>query len=130
MAGVVKSDEMAFPASIDDAVTRAGERWDKPNSSPTTRANKAAGEVSEPSRRVSPAKPHVMPDGATPVAAEEQVRLGQQEGDVRLLNLEQLKARQKTLRKAMDKAVKAFDFDAAASLRDELLEIERRIKNY
>ena len=34
------------------------------------------------------------------------------------------------LRKEMDKAVKALDFDAAATLRDELLEIEQRIKNY
>ncbi len=128
--GVVKSDEMAFPASIDDAVTRAGERWDKPNSAPTTRANKGAGDSPAYSGRNSSAKPYTVSEGATPVAAEAQLRLSQQEGDVRLLNLEQLKARQKTLRKAMDKAVKALDFDAAASLRDELLEIERRIKNY
>ena len=127
--GVVKSDEMAFPASIDDAVTRAGERWDKPNSAPTTRANKGTGDSASPGSNSS-AKPYTVSEGATPVAAEAQLRLSQQEGDVRLLNLEQLKARQKTLRKAMDKAVKALDFDAAASLRDELLEIEQRIKNY
>ena len=128
--GVVKSDEMAFPASIDDAVTRAGERWDKPNSAPTTRANKGSGDSPASPGRNSSAKPYTVSEGASPVAAEAQLRLSQQEGDVRLLNLEQLKARQKTLRKAMDKAVKALDFDAAASLRDELLEIEQRIKNY
>lgn len=95
--GVVKSKEMSFPERIDDAVTRAGERWDKPNETPTPVKEK------------------------THVAAEPEVRL---------LNLEQLKARQKMLRKEMDKAVKALDFDAAATLRDELLEIEQRIKNY
>ena len=128
--GVVKSDEMAFPASIDDAVTRAGERWDKPNSAPTTRVSKGAGDSPAYSGRNSSAKPYTVSESTTPVAAEAHLRLSQQEGDVRLLNLEQLKARQKTFRKAMDKAVKALDFDAAASLRDELLEIERRIKNY
>ena len=95
--GVVKSKEMSFPERIDDAVTRAGERWDKPNETPTPVKEK------------------------THVAAEPEVRL---------LNLEQLKARQKMLRKEMDKAVKALDFDSAAALRDELLEIEQRIKNY
>ena len=95
--GVVQSKEMSFPERIDDAVTRAGERWDKPNETPTPVKEK------------------------THVAAEPEVRL---------LNLEQLKARQKMLRKEMDKAVKALDFDAAATLRDELLEIEQRIKNY
>ena len=95
--GVIKADDMAFPRNLDDAITRAGERWDKPNETPTPVKEK------------------------THVAAEPEVRL---------LNLEQLKARQKMLRKEMDKAVKALDFDAAATLRDELLEIEQRIKNY
>jgi excinuclease ABC, B subunit len=115
--GVVKSDEMAFPASIDDAVTRAGERWDKPNSLPGNTTSSAA-------------KSYTISESPTPIAAERQERVKPQESDVRLLNLEQLKTRLKMLRKEMDKAVKALDFDAAATLRDELLEIERRIKNY
>ncbi|MBO4503232.1 MAG: excinuclease ABC subunit UvrB [Bacteroidales bacterium] len=115
--GVVKSDEMAFPASIDDAVTRAGERWDKPNSLPGNTTSSAA-------------KSYTISESPTPIAAERQERVKPQESDVRLLNLEQLKTRLKMLRKEMDKAVKVLDFDAAATLRDELLEIERRIKNY
>ena len=95
--GVVKSGDLSFPERLDDAVTRAGERWDKPYETPKTTVDR------------------------TPVAAEPEVRL---------LNLDQLKVRQKMLRKEMDKAVKALDFDAAAALRDELLDIESRIKNY
>ena len=52
------------------------------------------------------------------------------EDDIRLLNLEQLKLRSKMLRKEMDKAVKDLDFDRATELRDEVIRIEQRIKEY
>ncbi len=60
-------------------------------------------------------------EGASTKAAEE---------DIHLLNLEQLEQRRKKLRKEMDKAVKELDFDAAAYLRDRLIEVDRRIKDY
>lgn len=52
------------------------------------------------------------------------------ENDIHLLNLDQLKERMKKLRKEMDKAVKELDFDTATALRDEILAINDRIKNY
>ncbi len=58
---------------------------------------------------------------SAPVAAED---------NIILLNQEQLKQKSKKLRKEMEKAVKALDFDAAADLRDRIKEIERRLKEY
>lgn len=58
---------------------------------------------------------------AAPVAAED---------NIILLNQEQLKQKSKKLRKEMEKAVKALDFDAAADLRDRIKEIEQRLKEY
>ncbi len=52
------------------------------------------------------------------------------EDEIRLLNLEQLKLKSKKLRKMMDKAVKDLDFDTAKTLRDEVIRIEQRIKEY
>lgn len=52
------------------------------------------------------------------------------EDDIRLLNLEQLKLKSKMLRKEMEKAVKDLDFDTATSLRDQVIRIEQRIKEY
>lgn len=66
-------------------------------------------------------KQYAMMEKPTPQAAED---------NIMLLNVEQLKTRMKKLRKEMDKAVKDLDFDAATSLRDEILAIEQRIKNY
>ena len=66
-------------------------------------------------------KQYAMMGKPTPQAAED---------NIMLLNVEQLKTRMKKLRKEMDKAVKDLDFDAATSLRDEILAIEQRIKNY
>lgn len=57
----------------------------------------------------------------TPVAAEPENKM---------LNKEQLQEKKKKLRKDMDKAVKELDFDAAANIRDQLLEVERLIKAY
>lgn len=57
----------------------------------------------------------------TPVAAEPENKM---------LNKEQLQEKKKKLRKDMDKAVKELDFDAAASIRDQLLEVDRLIKAY
>ena len=57
----------------------------------------------------------------TPVAAEP---------DIHLLNLEQLQKKKKNLRKEMEKAVKDLDFDRAIVIRDQLAEIETRIKEY
>lgn len=58
---------------------------------------------------------------SAPVAAED---------NIILLNQEQLKQKSKKLRKEMEKAVKALDFDAAADLRDRIKEIEQRLKEY
>ncbi len=58
---------------------------------------------------------------ATPVAAEE---------NITLLNVEELQKHAKKLRKELDKAVKALDFDTAITLRDKIKEVEGRIKNY
>ena len=58
---------------------------------------------------------------ATPVAAEE---------DLHLMNVEELQKESKRMRKEMEKAVKALDFDAAIKLRDRIKEVEERIKNY
>ncbi|MBO7492354.1 MAG: excinuclease ABC subunit UvrB [Bacteroidales bacterium] len=58
---------------------------------------------------------------ATPVAAEE---------DLHLMNVEELQKESKRMRKEMEKAVKALDFDAAIKLRDKIKEVEERIKNY
>lgn len=66
-------------------------------------------------------KQYEMVEKPSPLAAED---------NIMLLNVEQLKTRMKKLRKEMDKAVKDLDFDAATSLRDEILAIEQRIKNY
>lgn len=66
-------------------------------------------------------KQYEMVEKPSPRAAED---------NIMLLNVEQLKTRMKKLRKEMDKAVKDLDFDAATSLRDEILAIEQRIKNY
>ena len=52
------------------------------------------------------------------------------EDDIRLLNLEQLKLKSKQLRKEMEKAVKDLDFDRATELRDQVIRIEQRIKEY
>ena len=52
------------------------------------------------------------------------------EDDDRMLNLEQLKLKSKMLRKEMEKAVKDLDFDTAATLRDEIIRVEQRIKEY
>ncbi len=52
------------------------------------------------------------------------------EDNILLLNQEQLKQQSKKLRKGMEKAVKALDFDAAADLRDRIKEIEKRLKEY
>ena len=52
------------------------------------------------------------------------------EDDIRLLNLEQLKLKSKMLRKEMEKAVKDLDFDRATELRDQVIRIEQRIKEY
>ena len=52
------------------------------------------------------------------------------EDDIRLLNLEQLKLKSKQLRKEMEKAVKDLDFDRATGLRDQVIRIEQRIKEY
>ncbi len=52
------------------------------------------------------------------------------EGNILLLNQEQLKLQSKKLRKEMEKAVKALDFDAAADLRDRIMVIEKRLKEY
>lgn len=57
----------------------------------------------------------------TPVAAEPENKM---------LNKEQLQEKKKKLRKDMDKAVKELDFDAAANIRDQLLEVDRLIKAY
>lgn len=61
------------------------------------------------------------PDNASPQAAEPENKL---------LNIEQLQEKKKKLRKAMDKAVKDLDFDAATEIRDQLIEIEALIKAY
>ena len=66
-------------------------------------------------------KQYEMLEKPTPQAAED---------NIMLLNVDQLKARMKKLRKEMTKAVKDLDFDVATSLRDEILAIEQRIKNY
>ncbi len=66
-------------------------------------------------------KQYEMLEKPTPQAAED---------NIMLLNVDQLKARVKKLRKEMTKAVKDLDFDVATSLRDEILAIEQRIKNY
>lgn len=58
---------------------------------------------------------------ATPVAAEE---------DLHLMNVEELQKESKRLRKEMEKAIKALDFDAAIKLRDRIKEVEERVKNY
>lgn len=58
---------------------------------------------------------------SAPVAAED---------NIILLNQEQLNQKSKKLRKEMEKAVKALDFDAAADLRDRIKEIEQRLKEY
>ena len=52
------------------------------------------------------------------------------EDDIRLLNLEQLKLKSKMLRKEMEKAVKDLDFDRATELRDQVIRVEQRIKEY
>ncbi len=52
------------------------------------------------------------------------------EDNILLLNQEQLKQQSKKLRKEMEKAVKALDFDAAVNLRDRIMQIEQRLKNY
>lgn len=57
----------------------------------------------------------------SPVAAEPENKM---------LNKEQLQEKKKKLRKDMDKAVKELDFDAAANIRDQLLEVDRLIKAY
>ena len=57
----------------------------------------------------------------TAIAAEE---------DIHLLNVEELQKESKRLRKEMEKAVKALDFDKAIILRDRIKEVEERIKNY
>jgi len=61
------------------------------------------------------------PDNVSPQAAEPENKL---------LNIEQLQEKKKKLRKAMDKAVKDLDFDAATEIRDQLIEIEALIKAY
>ena len=58
---------------------------------------------------------------ATPQAAED---------DLHLMNVEELQKESKKLRKEMEKAVKALDFDKAILLRDRIKEVEERIKNY
>lgn len=52
------------------------------------------------------------------------------EASNKMLNKEQLQEKRKKLRKEMDKAVKDLDFDAAASIRDQLLEVDQLIKEY
>lgn len=52
------------------------------------------------------------------------------EPDVALLNKDQLKTKSKQIRKAMETAVKELDFEKAAQLRDQLMEIDAKIKNY
>lgn len=58
---------------------------------------------------------------AEPVAAED---------NLHLLNLEQLENKKKKLRKEMEKAVKELDFDTAILYRDQIKEIEERMKEY
>ena len=48
----------------------------------------------------------------------------------KMMNKEQLQKRQKTLRKELEVAVKALDFMLAATLRDEIKEIDRLIGEY
>ena len=48
----------------------------------------------------------------------------------KMLNKEQLIQKQKKLRKGLESAVKELDFIKAASLRDELVEIEKFVKEY
>lgn len=57
----------------------------------------------------------------TPVAAE---------NDIHLLNTEQLQKKKKKLRQEMEKAAKILDFDKAILLRDQIKEIDERLKNY
>lgn len=52
------------------------------------------------------------------------------EPENKMLNKEQLQEKKKKLRKDMNKAVKELDFDAAANIRDQLLEVDRLIKAY
>jgi len=52
------------------------------------------------------------------------------EPDMKMLNVEQLKAQSKVLRKSLDKAVKDLDFETAAKLRDKIVAIEKMIKAY
>lgn len=48
----------------------------------------------------------------------------------KMLNIEELIEKQKSLRKTLDNAVKDFDFIAAAKLRDQLQEVTKLIKEY
>ena len=52
------------------------------------------------------------------------------EDNIMLLNKEQLEKKKKSLRKGMEKAVKDLDFDTAILLRDQIKEIDDRLKNY
>lgn len=50
--------------------------------------------------------------------------------DISMYNLEQLEKRKKNLRKQLDKAVAALDFELAAQLRDEIMRTDSRIREY
>lgn len=50
--------------------------------------------------------------------------------DLALYNIEQLEKLKKDLRKKLDKAVSDLDFELAASLRDEILRVDDRIRQY
>lgn len=64
---------------------------------------------------------YVLPSSGTSKAAEP---------DIKMLNVEQLKAQSKSMRKQLDKAIKDLDFEIAAQLRDKIVAIEKRIKEY
>ena len=80
-----------------------------------------AKQVDEAIQHSSAAQNYATEPLATPVAAEE---------DLHLMNVEQLQKESKRLRKEMEKAIKALDFDAAIKLRDRIKEVEERVKNY
>ncbi len=50
--------------------------------------------------------------------------------DISMYNIEQLEKRKKDLRKQLERAVSELDFEKAAQLRDEILRVDERIRQY
>lgn len=80
-----------------------------------------AGQIDEAvSKNDEKHRQYATKETSAPIAAE----------DITMLNTEQLQNKKKKLRKEMEKAVKDLDFDAAIVLRDQIHEIDERLKNY